>query len=377
MSLIDQSVMMKANRTRTIFRCIPRRYRAYLFIILIICSCIFFLHPIHFLKNKYVESIDNFDLFDDDDMPFKCPWNIEFRRENRQHLAIIIAAKLFPFVWINFRALLCSGIDAYVMLDEHFLIGSSSRADGFQSRTNRSRRSYSRRFLYVTNRQLELFGVKYMKRLPSVQYSAWDRVIVWLYQRENLKNAWIIEHDVQWYDVRNLTYLFDRFANDTTDLLCDNIVPTGSYWVLWPKTESDIFPKSKWIGTFSPLVRWSRRLLQYHYRYMQLIHINRLHYEFNRDYRFQEFIMGTIAKIENLTVEVYSTNYSFIHIILGDMSDMQILTHLRNGRYILHPVKHESILTKHSAQDLVPMIQMTGPQMPYMNFIEKRKNRTM
>ncbi len=375
--------MIKVNLISSVYRYIPRRYRVHLFIIVIVCPCIFFIYPNH-VSNTHVESIDDrindFDLFDDDDRPFRCPSNIEFHRANRQHLAIIIAVKLVPFIWANFRTLLCSGVDAYVMLDELFLINSSSRADGFKSCTNRSIRSYSHRFLYVSNQRLEKFGVKYMKRLPSVKYSAWDRVVVWLYLRSNLNNAWIIEHDVQWYDVRNLTYLFDSFANDTTDLLCDNIIPTNSYWKLWPKTESDIFPKSKWIGTFSPLVRWSRSLLEHHYRYMQLIHIDRLKYEINRDYRFHEFIMGTITKIENLSIEVYSKKYDFIHIILGRMNDTQILKHLRNKKYILHPVKHESILTKHSAQDLVPMIQMNGRQVLYTDLFakkRKKKNKTI
>jgi hypothetical protein len=110
---------------------------------------------------------------------------------------------------------------------------------------------------------------------------------------------------------------------------------------------------------------------------MKLIHFNRLQYEINRDFRFQEFIMGTIAKTENLSIDVYSKNSSFIHITLGDMNDMQILKHLRNGKYILHPIKHESILTKHSAEDLVPMIQMDGPEVPYIDFIEKGQNRTI
>jgi hypothetical protein len=308
-----------------------------------------------------VEVIDNhnndFHLFDDDDMPFICPSEIQFYRANQQHLAIILASKLVPYIWKNFRALLCSGIDAYVMLDEVFLINSSSRADSFKSRTKRSLRSYSHRFLYVTNQQLAKVGVSYMKKFPSIEYTSWDRAVVWLYNRINWTNVWIIEHDVQWFDVRNLTYLFDSFTNDKTDLLCDNIVPTNSDWQNWPTTESDIFPKTSWTGTFSPLVRWSQHLLQHHYRYMQLIHKDRLKYEIDIAYRFQEFVMATIAKIENLSMGVYSKTYDFLHIDLGNMNDAEILTHLRNGKYILHPVKQESILTKYRVEDLAVMIK--------------------
>lgn len=200
-----------------------------------------------------------------------------------------------------------------------------------------------------------------------------DRTVVWLYHRMNLTNVWIIEHDVQWFDVRNLTYLFDRFANNTADLLCDNIVQTNAYWGHWPSKESDIFPKSSWIGTFSPLVRWSRRLLQHHYRYMQLIHKDRLRYEIDRSYRFQEFIMGTIAKIENLSIEVYSQTYNFIHIVLGNMSDADILYNLKHGKYILHPVKQESILTNYRVEDITIMIKRNNLTLTNMTLLEKEK----
>jgi hypothetical protein len=62
------------------------------------------------------------------------------------------------------------------------------------------------------------------------------------------------------------------------------------------------------------------------------------------------------------------------------MNDTQILKHLRNKKYILHPVKHESILTRHSAQDLVPMIQMNGRQVLYTDLFakkRKKKNKTI
>jgi len=370
--------MMRVNRICSVSRYIPGRYHAYLFIIFIVCPCIFFVYP-NRSSNLHVEVIDNdikdFNLFDDDDMPFICPSEFQFHRANRQHLVIIVTSKLFSFVWKNFRALLCSGVDVYVMLDEIFLINSSSRVDNFKARTNRSIRSYSHRFLYVTNQQLTKFGVTYMKKLPSIEFTSWDRTVVWLYHRMNLTNVWIIEHDVQWFDVRNLTYLFDLFANNTADLLCDNIVQTNAYWGHWPSKESDIFPKSSWIGTFSPLVRWSRRLLQHHYRYMQLIHKDRLRYEIDRSYRFQEFIMGTIAKIENLSIEVYSQTYNFIHIVLGNMSDADILYNLKHGKYILHPVKQESILTNYRVEDITIMIKRNNLTLTNMTLLEKEKRK--
>jgi hypothetical protein len=354
-------------RIHSIYRYIPRRYGVCLLIIFIVCPSISFLFLHHspelnvHVTAKYVEvtdkHVDEFDLYDDDDMRFVCPLDIQFDIKNRQHLAIILAAQLKSFIWKNFRALLCSGIDVYIMFDEIFRINSPLRVDSFKSRTSRSKRSYSHRFLYVKNEYLVKFGVRYMKKLPSVEFTSWDRAVVWLYHRANLNYAWILEEDVQWFNVRNMTYLFDSFVNDTTDVLCDNIVPTNSFWGQWPRKESDIFPKVYWLGTFSPMVRWSRRLLEHHYRYMQMIHPDRLKYELHTDYRFQEFIMSTIAKTENLAVKEYSKNNPAIHIVLGNMSDREVLDSLRMGRHILHPVKQESILTKYRTEHLVEMIK--------------------
>ena len=149
------------------------------------CNCffavfIFLLRPSDAEVDVFVNDTNDFDLFDDDDMHLICPPDIQFNIINRRHLAIILAANFVPYVWENFRALLCSGVDAYVMFDEIFSPNSSLRKYGFKSRSNRSTRSYSHRFLYVTNQALAKFGVSYMKRLPSVQYTSWDRAIVFL-----------------------------------------------------------------------------------------------------------------------------------------------------------------------------------------------------
>jgi hypothetical protein len=235
------------------------------------------------LSELQLEDITNtnnnnkFDLFDDDDLPFICSAGSQFNISNRQHLAILASPKLESFVWKNFRALLCTGVDAYIMLDEVFDINSSLRGDDFQARTNRSLRSYTHRFVHIPNEQLAKYGVSYMSKHPQVRYTSWDRVIVWLYQRRDLKTAWVIDYKVQWFYVQNMTNLFNLYTTDTSDILCSDIVPINSKsWKQWPKTKSDIFPKSYWMGTFSPLVRWSRRLLLHHYRYMQLIHVDRL-----------------------------------------------------------------------------------------------------
>jgi len=247
------------------------------------------------------------------------------------------------------------------MLDEVFNINSSSREDEFEARTNRSIRSYTHRFLYISNEQLAKYGVSYMTKFPSVEYTAWDRAIIWLYHRNYLKNVWVMNYGVQWFHVHNMTHLFDLYAYDTTDILCADIVPTNSAsWQNWPKNESDIFPKSYWIGTFGPLVRWSRRLLLHHYQYMQLIHKNRLQYKIEIDFRFQEFAMGTIANIEKLSIGLYNQKHHFTHISLGDCNKTCILSLLRNGKYIIHPITYESILTLHQVDVIEKLVRTNG-----------------
>lgn len=375
--IIDQEKMtVKRKNRENIFRFIPRRCCLLLLVLLIISPGIFLFYLDNTADDHVVivhNHTDEFGLYDDDDKPFVCPKDIVFNRTNRQHLVIILTVEVSPQVWANFRSLLCSGVDAYVMLDQVFQIKSNSRGDGFPLRTDRSERSYTHRFLYVTNQYLVKFGVKFMKRLPPVEFTSWDRSIVWLYHLNSFKHAWIIEHDVQWFDVRNMTYLFDHFANDSTDLLCDNIVKENEKWRLWPKSKSDIFPEANWVATFSPFVRWSRQLLLHHYRYMQLIHKDRLRYEIDSDFRFQEFIMGTIAKIEGLSIAVYSENLDFIQIALRPLNNQLILEQLRHGKYILHPVKQRSILTDYSVEQITEMIRTNSPNMTNNDFIKKGK----
>ena len=343
------------SKVQKLFRLIPRRYP---FIMLFLCLLIYLIYY-HRSKQLEVETIiEDFDLFDDDDIWFDCPSEIQFNISNRRHLAIIVAPQFVPFLWKNFRALLCTGVDVYVMLDEVFNINSHFRKDNFPARTNRSIRSYTHRFLYIPNEQLEKYGVSYMSKFPRVESTAWDRAIVWLYHHHNLTTVWLMNYGVQWFHVYNMTHLFDVYASDTTDILCADIIPINStFWKQWPIIESDIFPKSSWAGTFSPLVRWSRRLLLHHYQYMQLIHKNRLQYEINKDFRFQEFLMGTIANIEKLSIGIFNEKTNFLHISLGDYNQTYILSLLRQGKHIIHPIIHESILTQYRIDEVVKLMR--------------------
>jgi hypothetical protein len=351
---------------RNLFQSLPRRYRHYPYLVIFVCSLIL----VVYVRRSYLSQEDiidgdtprdgdgYFDLFDDDDFFLVCPPEVKFNISNRRHLAVIVAPKLLSFVWKNFVALLCTGVDAYIMLDEVFLINSSLRNDGYEARSNRSIRSYTYRFLHVSNKELDKYGVSYMIKFPSTQYTSWERAIVWLYHRNYLTTVWLLDYGVHWYHVQNITYLFDLYTSDKTDILCADIVPTAAdFWQQWPKTQSDIFPKSYWIGTYSPLVRWSRPLLLHHYEYMQLMHTNRLQYEIHKDFRFQEFIMGTIANIEGLSIATYNKNSQFTEIGLGHHTDQNILSLLRIGKHIIHPIRGESILTKYRFEQIADMVQ--------------------
>ncbi|CAF0768906.1 unnamed protein product [Adineta steineri] len=349
-------------KLRNLLQLIPRRYYYYLYFICFLCSLIFLVYHYDHIEKLEVEksiidSSNDFDLYDDDDMLFNCPSEIQFNIKNRQHLAIIIAPKLVPFLWKNFRALLCTGVDVYIMFNEVFNISSSSRGDDFPACIKRSTRSYTHRFLFVTNEKLEKYGVSYMTKYPTIKYTSLDRAIVWLYHRKSLTTVWLMNYGVQWYHINNITYLFDIYTSYTTDILCEGIVETNSArWKQWPQNQSDIFPKSYWIGTFNPLVRYSRRLLFHHYKYMQLIHKNRLHYEIDTNFRFHEFIMGTIANIEQLSIAVFNQKIDFLHLSLGDYNTTFILFLLRQGKHIIHPITYDSILTKYSFNYLVKLI---------------------
>jgi hypothetical protein len=297
----------------------------------------------------------SFDLYDDDGIPLECPSYIRFDLNNRRHFVVMIVSSLKMHIWKNFLGLLCSGIDVYIMLDKKFYINSTSRIDA-QPHLQRNSKSYSHRFLFISNETLIENGLGYMNKLPSIQFTAWDRTVAWLYKLSNFSNAWLIEQDVQWYHPNNMTKLFNLFIKNKRDIICANIVRTNSSWGHWPTTKSDIFPDVYWTGTFSPLVRWSYRLVRCHYRYMQLIHRNRLKMEFDVNFRFQEFIFATIAKTENFTLGDYK-RLKFLDIGLHIYDDHDIIKKIRKGKHILHRVKHDSILTKYEPDQLAQIIK--------------------
>ena len=152
---------------KNLFRIIPRRYRWFACLICFI-YIIIFLHysrPSSELQEEVTiinntNNSNSFDLYDDDDVHLLCPSDIQFNISNRHHLAIIIGPKLEPFLWKNFRSLLCTGVDVYVMLDEAFNINSLSRGDEFKERQSRSIRSYTNRFLHISDELLDKIWCK-------------------------------------------------------------------------------------------------------------------------------------------------------------------------------------------------------------------------
>ncbi|CAF5096225.1 unnamed protein product, partial [Rotaria sp. Silwood1] len=76
-----------------------------------------------------------------------------------------MVSSLKTYIWKNFLGLLCSGIDVYIILDEKFDINSSSRFDA-KPHSQRNEKSYSHRFLYISNETLQKNGVSYMNKLP-------------------------------------------------------------------------------------------------------------------------------------------------------------------------------------------------------------------
>jgi hypothetical protein len=305
------------------------------------------------LSSKLIHE-KSFDLYDDDLVPLKCPSYIQFDFNNRRHLVVMMATSLKRHLWKNFRGLLCSGIDVYIMFDNKFDINSSSRIDA-KPRLERSEKSYSHRFLFVSNEKLQENGISYMNKLPRIQFTAWDRTVAWLYTLSNFSTVWLVEQDVQWYHPNNMTKLFNLFISNNTDFLCAHIQSAGSDWDHWPKTTSDIFPEIYWTGSFSPLVRWSYRLVRSHYQYMRLIHKNRLKTEFDFDFRFQEFIFATIATMENFTLGTYE-HLHFLDIGLWIYNDYDIIQQILDGKHILHRVKHNSILTKYEPDQFARII---------------------
>lgn len=75
-----------------------------------------------------------------------------------------------------------------------------------------------------------------MKNLLRIWYRFSDYSNKWtIFYRLSDWCTNIVKHNIQTYDVRNIIHLFDCFATNTFDLLCDNVVSINYDWRPWPQ----------------------------------------------------------------------------------------------------------------------------------------------
>jgi hypothetical protein len=93
------------------------------------------------------------------------------------------------------------------------------------------------------------------------------------------------------------------------------------------------------------LSRVSRRLVQAHQYYIkQLWQIRKENssIRIEDNYYYQEFFTPTVAHMFNLTMIIYDHSKMDVHVF--QLSEDNIRKSLTNGKYIFHPVKHDSQL---------------------------------
>ncbi|CAF5035454.1 unnamed protein product [Rotaria sp. Silwood1] len=117
-----------------------------------------------------------------------------------RHTAIILAKIPSIKVLKHLNALVKVGINAFVMCDEE--------PSKYINSTNR--------ILYVSNEHLAQYGIS----LNLV----WDRVFVWLYNQSWIDYVWLIEDDVTWSNIHHIVDFFNRYANNSADLLSKSII---------------------------------------------------------------------------------------------------------------------------------------------------------
>ena len=72
------------------------------------------------------------------------------------------------------------------------------------------------RILYINDETLAQYGL--------TRNHVWDRVFVWLYNQSSIDYVWLMEDDVTWSNVHHMVNLFNKYANNQTDLLSRNII---------------------------------------------------------------------------------------------------------------------------------------------------------
>jgi hypothetical protein len=126
------------------------------------------------------------------------------RNKNIRHTAIILTKQPTIKILNHLNALVNVGVDAYVMCDENPW----------------KYMNITKRFLYVDDKSLDQYGLGGNR--------AWDRVFFWLYNQSSIDYVWIMEDDLTWTNVHHMMNLFNKYANNSADLLSRKIIPRNN-----------------------------------------------------------------------------------------------------------------------------------------------------
>jgi hypothetical protein len=121
------------------------------------------------------------------------------RNTSIHHTAIILARRPTTRVLKHLNALVNVGVDAFVMCDE--------RPTNYSNVTHR--------IIYVSDESLAQYGL--------TRNRVWDRVFVWLYNQTWIDYVWLMEDDLTWTNAHHMVNLFNKYANNQTDLLSRDI----------------------------------------------------------------------------------------------------------------------------------------------------------
>jgi hypothetical protein len=120
--------------------------------------------------------------------------------KNIHHTAIILARRPSIKILKHLNALINVGVNAYLMCDE-----------------NPSKyMNITKRILYVNDESLAQYGL--------TRNRVWDRVFIWLYNQSSMDYVWLMEDDLTWTNVQHMVNLFNKYANNSADLLSRNII---------------------------------------------------------------------------------------------------------------------------------------------------------
>lgn len=122
------------------------------------------------------------------------------KRNSQRHNVIILARRPTTKLLKHLDALVHVGVNAYLMSDE--------------SLTNY--KSLSDRVIYVSDQALAQYKL--------TRNRAWDRAFVWLYEQSSMDYVWIMEDDVTWDSIYHIRNLFEKYSDDTNDLLSKHII---------------------------------------------------------------------------------------------------------------------------------------------------------